>query len=274
MSLLYVPNTTDIKYLYIDGAYLDRIIGNFSKEFFGGDPIPIDYAKIRSTIGAKRVFYYQGIPLKMDSESEEDYELRIGNQIERLGEISILDGYFVREGVVRCEGKRKRQKKVDILIAVDMLTHSIRGTMDRAILLSGDFDFQPLVDALVQTGMITMIYCDKRSASEDLISSADSCTCISIVVLHGWTTDKFQIDNPLPRCVSTPVRHQFESMLLKSGKNTYGDIVRLFRDDDKYCISFPDILNRSSDHQIYLWHQDLVFLEKYCTSEGYKILWD
>ncbi|MBD2254416.1 NYN domain-containing protein [Nostoc parmelioides] len=47
---------------------------------------------------------------------------------------------------------KKEQKEIDIMIAVDMLTHSFQKNMDEATLLAGDLDFKPLIDALVLNG--------------------------------------------------------------------------------------------------------------------------
>jgi hypothetical protein len=56
-----------------------------------------------------------------------------------------LSGVHVRLGTVT--GKRRRQKEVDILLATDMLTHGFNGNMKTAVLLSGDLDFRPIIEA-------------------------------------------------------------------------------------------------------------------------------
>ena len=40
--------------------------------------------------------------------------------------------------------KKLRQKKVDVLLAVEALDHAFRGNMSRAYLIAGDLDFAPL----------------------------------------------------------------------------------------------------------------------------------
>jgi len=50
------------------------------------------------------------------------------------------------------EGKQKREKGVDISLAVSMLDHAFRDNHDCAAIVSGDADFVPLVRAVKATG--------------------------------------------------------------------------------------------------------------------------
>jgi len=45
--------------------------------------------------------------------------------------------------------------------------------MNEAVLLSGDLDFKPLVDALVNLGTRVTVWAERSSVSEDLLRSAD-----------------------------------------------------------------------------------------------------
>ena len=92
-----------------------------------------------------------------------------------------IDALHVRTG--KLASRRKRQKQVDVLLAVDMLTHSHLRNTKNAVLLSGDSDFVPLVQAVIQQGtFVSLLYVGKHAAeylgkcgrlNRDAISRAD-----------------------------------------------------------------------------------------------------
>jgi hypothetical protein len=107
-----------------------------------------------------------------------------------LADIAALDGYFVRRGSLR--GKRRRQKEVDVLLAVDMLSHSHRRNTDRMMLLGGDLDFRPLVEALVDQGTIVTVDCDARG-SKELTLAADSQKLLTLRELWDISTGRMSM---------------------------------------------------------------------------------
>lgn len=141
----------EIKYLFIDGAYFRKVLEHFSHSFFDGKQIPIAYHSIAADF--YKTFYYDCLSPRKKAEDGEDYKARIKPQEEFFDSLRMLNGVHVYEGTSAGEEGKIRQKKVDTMIAVDMLTHSFRGNMDKATLLTGDLDFKPLVDALIQQGM-------------------------------------------------------------------------------------------------------------------------
>ena len=54
--------------------------------------------------------------------------------------------------------KGKGSKRVDISLAVDMLTHAHRKNFDVAILVAGDEDYVPLVDAVMAEGRRVVLW--------------------------------------------------------------------------------------------------------------------
>jgi uncharacterized LabA/DUF88 family protein len=92
------------------------------------------------------------------NETDQAYEARVRPQRELFDSAAGVDRVHVYEGDARRRRKRGlEQKKVDVMIAVDMLTHTFRRNMHEATLLTGDNDFKPLVDALVHEGMFITI---------------------------------------------------------------------------------------------------------------------
>jgi uncharacterized LabA/DUF88 family protein len=77
-----------------------------------------------------RVYYYDAIAEKQSSSDT------------RLQKIQATDHYELRLGRLKDDGKgRSRQKGVDTLIAIDMISKAYENHYDVAILIAGDDDF-------------------------------------------------------------------------------------------------------------------------------------
>lgn len=191
----------DIKYLFVDGGYLDRVLCKVSQDFFGSKtPVPIDYSKAFG--GYNKVFYYHSLPSKREKERDEDFEIRLQKKKDLFDELRLLPNIHVFEGLTSGKGKSARQKGVDIMIAVDMLRHSFRGNMNKATLLTGDLDFKPLLDALIWEGMFTSVLYSKVSYSKQLLSSADTVQRISIRNIYHWLLDEQKPNYPIPEQIN------------------------------------------------------------------------
>ena len=76
-------------------------------------------------------------------EDAADFAIREKAQRDEFNSIRSLAGFHVIEGTLSA----KRQKEVDVALAVDMLTHAFNHNMGWAHLIAGDLDFRPLVQA-------------------------------------------------------------------------------------------------------------------------------
>jgi uncharacterized LabA/DUF88 family protein len=160
----------EVRYLFVDAGCLRATIDKARQKYLGSNGVcKIAWSALRS--GHDKVFYYDAVPSRGYDESDTAWEQRINPRMQELREIRQQDGYHVPLGDLR--GKTVRQKKVDVMIAVDMLLHTIRRNMHACTLLAGDSDFQPLLDALVREGMsVTLWHPDH--APDDLVGAADA----------------------------------------------------------------------------------------------------
>ncbi len=97
-------------------------------------------------------------------------------------------------GSLRKAKKRKNrgQKEVDVMLAVQMMEHAFRGNMNKAVLLSGDLDFRPLVESLVRLGLFVEVVADQKHFSPDLLYSADKHIKLNFKNYYDWTLTHFQ----------------------------------------------------------------------------------
>lgn len=130
---------------FIDGGYLRaQLKRRTKKEDFKIDElinIVLGQFMVHPILGELiRTYYYDAIYDKPD----ERYEARKA-YFDKLNEKDFVE---VKLGEIVSSPKGDRQKGVDVLIAIDMLTKAYENHYDIAILLSGDRDLRNLVKAV------------------------------------------------------------------------------------------------------------------------------
>jgi uncharacterized LabA/DUF88 family protein len=190
--------TNNVQYLFIDGACLDSYIRKLSNCFNNEVMINIDYSML--AVNFQKVFYYDCLPAQKKNESEKDYEIRRQSKLNLFNHLNSLDRFHVYEGTARFRDKQRgqEQKQVDIMMTVDMLRHSFRRNMEQATLLTGDLDFKPLIDALVQDGMYISLWYPKGETNYELVDAADSRLPITIYQVLAWCSPASQIKFKIP----------------------------------------------------------------------------
>lgn len=259
-----------IRYLFIDGAYFRKVVQDVSSKYFKGVEIPVDYQDLSR--GFTKTFYYDCLPAKKDSESPDEYEKRIKPIEELFDALMAIDGFHVYEGIAHGRKGRVRQKKVDMMLAIDMLTHASLRNMHEVTLLTGDLDFKPLIDALVRNGMYVTLWYEKSTTSKELIYSADARMPLSVRDICGWATSGFKKLNQLPYVGITSSKETENSGLIKRGKTELGDLIELYKRDKLYRIVFQD--KRSGERFINVIFEDLEFLELYVKNEYSNFTWE
>lgn len=160
--------------IFIDGGYLRE---GFKKEF-PDDRISIEgfqslvnylvglvgYGNIKGEL--IRTYYYDAIVNETEKEKRVEQNLFFA----RMRNVPFCT---VRLGRLKKTREGYRQKGVDILMAIDMLSKAYANHYEIAILLAGDGDFVDLVEAVKDAGKrIYGAYLEKQ-ISEDLLDSFD-----------------------------------------------------------------------------------------------------
>jgi uncharacterized LabA/DUF88 family protein len=194
-----MPARSDDTYLFIDGEYLRRIYNAAMQSVFQCDG-EINFQEIKEEARAKRVFFYDCIDDEQrGGESVSDYQKRIGIQEAFFDGIAASGGFHVRLGSIRGAPKKRRQKEVDVLLAVDMLTHGFDGNMEKAILIAGDLDFRPVVESLVRAGVFVEVWYEASSAARELPGAADFGRKLGFSVLYRWSSPSFLSSHEVPQ---------------------------------------------------------------------------
>jgi uncharacterized LabA/DUF88 family protein len=159
--------------LFVDMANFRRYFDENTLKW-AGVKAPINYEALAKTKDSKKAFFYDCIDdRRKPGETDVDYNARIKEQEDEFAKISSIENTHVKLGSMTGTYKNRRQKGVDISLAVDTLRHAERGNMKIALLVTGDGDFKPLVQALVEMGLFAWVMGDKKHTSEELRLAAD-----------------------------------------------------------------------------------------------------
>jgi uncharacterized LabA/DUF88 family protein len=214
---------------YIDGAHLRHRSSVALKQLWDVDP-EFDFAAIRRVLGAGRLFYYDCVEhAPRQGESQEHFESRVERQRALLASVLNANMCHVRTGTLKPRQKSREvtQKEVDVQLAVDMLTHAASSKMERAVLLTGDLDFRPAVESLVQSGVIVELCFDPLVTAIELREAADIRRELRIEDWYNFCSEGFRAQYELPRSwVGNPGIDR--SALLRTGKYGESALVRLW----------------------------------------------
>lgn len=184
-----VSESVPTRYMFIDAASLQARLKAFSERYSSGAPLQLRWEAVGA--GHEKVFYYDALPGQRRTEPDEEFAVRWA-EAERLQVyLQTLDRYRVYQGDARWRsGRGHEQKKVDVMITVDMLKHTIRRNMDQATLLASDVDFRPLLDALVDEGMFVTLMYNPWNTSQELLGAADARIALSPGKIWSWLDQK------------------------------------------------------------------------------------
>ena len=179
--------------VFIDGYYLEKAIDD--KKWSDRGSVGLKYDKIpnflvnqtrrgSTTPQLERTYYYNALPNFKDLDNIKDQqdrdnvkqkmEQKIKENEPRFDAIRLLDMYDVRLGrLAYFENGIHRQKGVDSLIAIDMLSKAFKKDYDEAVLLAGDSDFTEVVKAVKDAGVKVAGAFFKENTSKELIQSFD-----------------------------------------------------------------------------------------------------
>ena len=167
--------------VFIDGAYIEKVLRyDHANE-------KIDFGKLVNIMVDEgdellRAYYYHCLPFKGNqSTPDEDERYRRRNRFyTALGHIPRFE---VRLGRLAFRGRDEnghpiyQQKRVDIMLGVDMVLLALKQRVSKVALLSGDSDFTPAIEAVKAEGVLTTVWhgsnSDHTSPSDDLLQACD-----------------------------------------------------------------------------------------------------
>jgi uncharacterized LabA/DUF88 family protein len=201
-------------YIFVDGGYLLRQHEDVTTPWFGTLKQMDLRSAVRGLINAEytwvpmenqglvqtitKAFYYDClIDQKKTNQTAEELQKQVEEQRELLQQLREVDDCHIRLGSLK--GPKRQQKEVDVLIAVDMMAHAARSNMDKVILVTGDLDLRPAVEALVQLGVSVQIAAYAKTTSTELTWAASAFRKLSFDDFYSWTNEQARSEFPAPR---------------------------------------------------------------------------
>ncbi|MBW7651710.1 NYN domain-containing protein [Anoxybacillus sp. ST4] len=177
--------------LFIDGGYLDNVLKWHEKA-------KIDYGKLAAAMANDhlllRTYYYHCLPYQSPNPSLEEKEY-FSNAQSFFKRLNRLESFTVREGKLAFRGIDDRgfpvfeQKRVDVMLATDLVMHSTKKLITHAALLTGDSDFLPALQIAQSEGVhITLYYSDESDdirPHDELLDIVDDRRLINKEFIHS-----------------------------------------------------------------------------------------
>lgn len=140
--------------VFIDGGYFDHVLDFHNR-------IRIDYERFTDEICKPderlRTYYYHCPPWQSPIPTSEESQRLSGYQ-KFASRLNSLNRFEVREGRLQKVDGKFKQKGVDIQLAVDLLRLALSKNIDKAILITGDSDFVPVVTAVKEAGVTVSLH--------------------------------------------------------------------------------------------------------------------
>lgn len=161
--------------VFIDGAYLTKILDvDFGKP-------KIDLAGFSDILCGNyerlRTYYYNCMPYQ-SCPATEDERRRFAAMDKFVYTLRKLPRFEVKLGRLGCVGGEFIQKRVDIALAVDLVRLSCGRMIGKAVIVTGDSDFLPAIEAAKEAGVLVTLYYSQSSIHDELLSAVDESAVI------------------------------------------------------------------------------------------------
>ncbi len=175
--------------VYIDGGYLKRLLEQFGKP-------RIDYEKFTQWAcngdTLFRAYYYDCLPYQSANPSDDERRRvsqaqKFHTALRRLARFTVREGRLEFRGMDASNGHAIfQQKRVDLLLGIDMASLASKRRVDAMTLIAGDSDFIPAVEYAREEGIIIRLaHGPQRTYHQDLWDAADERLEIYEAVLQG-----------------------------------------------------------------------------------------
>ncbi len=183
---------------FIDGGYLNAQRGACTEV----QGLRLRYDRLAAFMGGSkevlRTYFYHCPPFRAADPTEAGLRQIAG--AERFFQaLRGFDGFEVRLGKLACRGQAENgsqiveQKRVDTMLAVDMMRLAFGGFVQEMNLLSGDCDFLPVVEAVKDLGVrVRLFHGQKNSYSQELYWACDERVELTPALLTSISVPKVE----------------------------------------------------------------------------------
>lgn len=165
--------------VFIDGAYLDHVI----LDQFEGQKV--NYYSLSKSIVSQtgqdkemmRIYYYHCLPYQSSSPTDEESQ-RFGRMqkffrgLQRTSRFEVRQGRLAFRGIDAQGQPIFEQKKVDLLLGIDLTILAAKGLITEAFIVTGDSDLIPAISVAKAEGVVVYLV-HGAVCGDDLLDEVD-----------------------------------------------------------------------------------------------------
>lgn len=179
--------------LFVDAGYMDKLCQDVFAVPSGGRKVPLalDFKRLGAVLAPPkpwRVYYYHCLPYQDDPPEPAQFAAREAKG-RFIAFLSSMPRWVVREGRIERRGPATTptfvQKRVDVMLAVDLTRLAWRGEIGRAVLVTGDADFVPAVEDARAAGVAVTLRYAPGTAHADLLAACNEALPLTREGLEG-----------------------------------------------------------------------------------------
>ena len=171
--------------VFIDGGYLAAVL----KEEYGQPRIALEKLSdivVGTDYERLRTYFYYCMPYQSNPPTEEE-KVRYSKAQGWISNLQRLPRFEVRFGKLAKRGDTFEQKRVDVLLSVDLVRMSWDHQIHKAVLVTGDSDFVPAIQAAKEAGVLVHLFYSDRAVHYELRDACDDRTLISQELIDKCT---------------------------------------------------------------------------------------
>jgi len=168
--------------IIIDSGYINAIFQSHIN-------VKIDYRKMIENLSVGKDLlraYYYFCPPYLSTPPTADEKKRQSGFNKFLYRLRKIPRLTLRQGKLEKRPDGFKQKRVDIMMAVDLVTLSTRSQIDSAIIIAGDSDLIPAIDIAKNNGTIIYLYYHYKCVHDELFNACDERIPMDRTLWEKW----------------------------------------------------------------------------------------
>lgn len=167
--------------VFVDHGYLQKLLEEYGKPHIVYSDFAIKLCEGEVTL--LRTYLYDCMPYQSNPPTEDEREFYAGKQrfftaLNRNPRFEVRFGKMLKIPNASPRGFSLVQKRVDVLMSVDITRMSIGRQISRAILVTGDSDLVPAVKCAKDAGIEVYVWYARTGSTtvhDELLSECDEC---------------------------------------------------------------------------------------------------
>ena len=136
-----------------------------------------------------RVYYYHCLPYQDHPPTPEQSERfgrmqRFFRALQRTPRFEVKEGRLAYRGLDNQGNPIFEQKRIDLLLGIDLVLHSAKRSIDEAFIIAGDSDFIPAIRAAKSEGVVVYLV-HGANPHDDLLDEVDERIKITAELVSG-----------------------------------------------------------------------------------------